>query len=475
MRIIVILGILFFVIESHAQDFADEFNRFKTQDEKEFERAVQEQDSIFARFILENWKELELRSTPEKVPIPKPENQPIIEESFELEDVKHQSIDIPAPKLMRSFSPPSLEYNEEPTLDKALQFNFFGEEIRIRYSNKIMEASALSVTDKHGIARSWEALSQSPYKSVIADLYSKKEELQLPDYGYLLLVEKFVKELNISASAQEIYKWFFLVKSGYEARVGMLDQAPVLIIGSYGKMYGKRYYGSAGISYYVLSTRQGKLESYQTDEEQNRNLFDFAISDEIRLPLQARERSFSYLTKSGKSIKFATYYNANIVDLLASFPQVDLAYYLSSSSSDLLKKSLEKSLSPYLEGLTQIEKLKFLLEFCQKGFQYRSDTRQFGVERAMYPEELFFYPFSDCEDRVALLAYLISIFAETPIVAVGFPQHVALGARLTGPAFGESVEYKGFTFTFLDPTYYNAPIGTVISTADRTKMQVIEF
>lgn len=475
MRFTLLLGILVFFIESHAQDFADEFNKFKTQDEKEFERTVQMQDSIFARFIIENWKQLELKSVPEKESAPKSIEQPIIEESFELEDIKHNSLEIPAPRLMRSFSPPSLEYNEESALDRSLQFNFYGEAIQVRYSNGLLKASTISVTDKYGIAKSWEALSKSPYKSILSDLYNKKEELQLPDYGYLLLVESFIEELDISPSAQEIYKWFFLVKSGYEARIGLLSESPVLIIGSYGKMYGKRYYGNGGVSYYVLSSMQGKLESYQTDEEQEGNMFDFSISEEIRLPLNARERSFSYSTKGGKSIKFSVYYNANISDLLNEFPQVDLAYYLSSSSSDLLNKSLKKSLSPFLEGLSETEKLKFLLEFSQKGFQYKSDTRQFGKERAMYPEEVFVHPFSDCEDRVALLAYLIRNFIDVPTIAIGFPQHVALGVRLQSPSFGESVVHKGYTFTFCDPTYYNAPLGTVISTADRSKMQVIEF
>ncbi len=475
MRIFTIIVFLFLLTKLQAQDFADEFNKFKTQDEKEFERTVQQQDSIFARFIIENWKQLELKITPEKESVPKPQEQPILEESFELEDVKHQNIELPAPRLMRSFSPPSMEYNEEHSLDKSLQFNFYGEAVQVRFSNALLKASEISVSDKYGIAKAWDRLSKSPYKSVLTDLYSIKEELQLPDYGYLLLVESFVKELNISSSAQEIYKWFFLVKTGYEARVGLLGESPTLIIGSYGKIYGKRYYGSDGVSYYVLSGRSGKLESYQSEEEKDSNLFDFTISEEIRLPLKALKRNLSYTSKNGKPIKLEVYYNVNISDMLNNFPQVDLAYYLSSTSSDLLKKSLEKSLSPYLEGLSKVDQLKFLLEFSQKAFQYKSDSKQFGKERAMYPEELFAFPFSDCEDRVALLSYLIRNFADTPIIAIGFPQHVALGIRLPAPSFGESVIHKGYTFTFCDPTYYNAPIGTVISSADRDKMKVIEF
>lgn len=475
MRINLFIGILLFSVALQAQDFAEEFNKFKTQDERDFELAMQQQDSIFARFILENWKQLELENTPEKEPKPKPQEQPVIEEGFELEDVKHQSIDVPAPRLMRSFSPSSLEYNEEGSLDRALQFNFYGEDIRVRYSNGLLRAASIATADKYGIAKSWETLSKSSYKSVLSELYSKKEELQLPDYGYLLLVEAFVKELNIPAPSQEIYKWFFLVKSGYQARIGLLSQSPALIIGSFGKMYGKRYYGSAGVNFYVLSSTQGKLESYQSDEEQEGNLFDFSISDEIRLPLKPREKAFKFIGRDGDPVVLSTYYNGNITDLLNDFPQVDLAYYLSSSSSDLLRKSLKKSLYPYLEGLSQIDKINFLLTFVQKGFQYKSDTRQFGKERAMYPEELFVHPFSDCEDRVALLAYLIRNFAKTPTIAIGFPQHVALGIRLPAPSFGESIEYKGYTFTFCDPTYYNAPIGAVMNTADRDKMQVIEF
>ena len=132
-------------------------------------------------------------------------------------------------------------------------------------------------------------------------------------------------------------------------------------------------------------------------------------------------------------------------------------------------------MTPYLVEKSDIEKVNFLLEFVQKGFAYQADSRQFGRERVMFPEEVLFHQFSDCDDRVVLLSYLLRIFVDIPAIGVGFPQHVALGLKLASAVSGESIKYNGYVFTFCDPTYLNAPLGSVIPTANRDEIKVIEF
>lgn len=457
-----------------AQDFDDQFKQFKSKDEQDFEKAKQQQDSVFAKSIIDNWRAINL-TAPIELPIaPKPEIQPEVEEDLELEDLEHKFIDT-QPRLMRSFNPATLEYNQvyEPELEK--EFSFYGEPVKVNYSSKFLLVNTLNVKDQYGFAKAWQVLAKLPYQSVIKALYEKREELRLPDYGYLLLMDNFLSQLDISSSTKEICKWFLLVKSGYIARIGLIEGTPTLVLGSYGKIYGKRFYSSSGINYYIMSDKKGKLESYLTDSDEEDNAFDFAISTEIKLPLAPAKRTISFETKAGKSVEVELIYNKNVTEMLSHFPQVEIGYYLSSSSSNLLSKSLETSLEPYLKGLSDINRVKFLMEFVQKGFEYQSDSRQFGKERVFFPEEMFSFEYSDCDDRVVLLAYLLKKFVDVPMIALGFPQHVALGLKLDTPVFGESIKYNGLTFTFCDPTYRNAPLGAIIPSADRSKVSVIEF
>lgn len=474
MKALFTLCLVFGAFGLFSQDFSDDFNQFKSKDQQDFEKAKQQQDSIFAKAIIDNWRAIHLTEPIERPVVPKPDEQPNIEDNLELEDLEHKFIDT-QPRLMRSFSPPKLEYDQVYEPELVRQFSFYGEPVRVNYSSKFLLVNTLEVKDQYGFAKAWQVLSKLPYQSIIKELYLKKQELQLPDYGYLLLVEDFLLQLDISLQTREMCKWFLLVKSGYIARIGLIEGEPTLVLGSYGKIYGKRFYSSAGLNYYVMSDAKGKLDSYIADTDGEDNPFDLAVNQEIKLPLDPIGKKISYETKAGLPVDVEILYNQRVTDMLSKFPQAEIGYYLSSSSSNLLAKSVEKALNPLLEGLSDINRIQFLMEFVQKGFEYKSDSRQFGKEQVYFPEEMFSQEFSDCDDRVVLLAYLLRKFVDVPMVALGFPQHVALGLKLNGPVFGESVKYHGLDFTFCDPTYLNAPLGVVIPSADRSKMKVIEF
>lgn len=476
LRLLSLILFLNLYLNSYSQDFKDQFGQFKTTNEKAYDKAIREQDSIFAQSILDNWKLFQLNQPEEKtVEEPKPSSLPIAEPSFELTEIQHKIIETAQPKLMRSFSQPKLEVVEEyNSFELAESYTFHGENVSLRYSGAFLKVDETSISDENDLSSAWQSLSRSPYQNIVKSLYEKSSELNLPDYGYLLLLDSFLDQLGISDNTRDVYKWFLLSKSGYTARVGLINKTPVLVIASYGKIYGKRYYSISGVNYYVMSDLPGEFESYQVNSKDDENLFDFSLNEEIKLPLEPIKKEFKY-ESDGESVELSIYYNANLVKLLQKFPQSDLTYYLSSSSSDLLKKSAEKSFLPYIEKLTTTGKVEFLMEFVQKAFEYQADEIQFGKEKVMYPEELFFHSYADCDDRVVLLSYLLRTFTDVPVIALSFPQHVALGVRLPSDTFGETIDYKGYTFTFCDPTYFNAPLGSVIPQADRSKISVIEF
>jgi hypothetical protein len=457
------------------QDLKEQFDQFKFQHEKNFERSKIKQDSIFAKSIIANWKRYDL--SPEETKenhVPKPEKHPKIDESFKLKNVKHTPIES-EPKLMRTFNPAISLEKHSALLNKKASFNFYGELIDQFYSDDFFDLNETSINAKEDLSDFWIRMSKTNYTSVISLLLTKKEDLNLPDFGYILLIRSFLNTAGLSPSKQTLYSWFILQKSGYKVRAGLIDNIPVLVIASRVKVYGFKYYEEEGLFYYLLTDQEGDFKSYFKNGVGSENILDFTVNGEVHLPLNPISVNLKFKNRDGTEQHAQIYYNSNFTDLLADFPQVALPVYLNSSSSDLLHRSLIKTLSPTLDKLNDRDRVKYLLEFVQSEFDYRADAYQFGREKVMYPEEFLAYPFSDCDDRVVFLAYLIRTFTELPMIVAEFPQHVALGVRLPIEAYGESVEYKGYTFTLCDPTYLGAPLGAVISTADRSKIRVIEF
>ena len=101
------------------------------------------------------------------------------------------------------------------------------------------------------------------------------------------------------------------------------------------------------------------------------------------------------------------------------------------------------------------------MNFVQTAFDYKTDEQQFGYEKYFYPEEVIAYPYSDCEDRSALFAWLVSNYTDAKVVGLQYEGHLA-----TAVCFGEDTDIEGDMFSYAgkryyvcDPTYINASIG----------------
>ena len=125
----------------------------------------------------------------------------------------------------------------------------------------------------------------------------------------------------------------------------------------------------------------------------------------------------------------------------------------------------------------KVQLVDIILNFVQTAFQYQIDEKQFGREKYFFPEEVIGYPYSDCEDRAALFAWLVKRYTGCEVVGVLYPDHLA-----TAVYFGDGVKVpgKGFDqngkhFVFCDPTYTNAPIGTIMQKYDGKEYEVVKM
>ena len=148
-----------------------------------------------------------------------------------------------------------------------------------------------------------------------------------------------------------------------------------------------------------------------------------------------------------------------MVNYFSTFPQLDLENYFSAGMPSETAYSLLTQLKPVIEGHTETEAINRLLRFVQTAFKYKTDGDQCHQENYLFPLETLHYPYSDCEDRAALFAWLAESLLKLDVVIVEFPGHVATAVQFSQPVQGDNWKFNGKRYTIADPTYVNANAG----------------
>ncbi len=462
----------FFCFTVNAQDLQKEFEKFRSSHEQDFLKEVRRQDSIFAQQIIKNWRSISLNPPLEKeIEQPKPK---VLPETIDTVRNLNYKIE-PAPaKKLRSISPVQYEHLDYyPDEDLSISSDFYGQEYQIGFPTSFVVEKEV-VFERSFVSDFWVEMSKRPYQKLMNDLLLVKDQLNIPGYGFYLLSQDFAEQLNVSEDLKPFYVWFLMLKAGYDTRIGFSKNNPVIILASDVRIYGKNYFTEGDKHYYIFGEHDDSVNSYGEVYGKELSGIDFLINEPLDFPLKPVQKQYKF-SHDNEEFQWSIYYNQNVFELLENFPQTEISTYLNARGSFLLERSLGKLLKDQLQGKSESEQVAFLMSFVQKAFDYETDQLQFGREKVMYPEQIIHYSKSDCDDRTVMLSYLLRTFTDVKSIALLFPQHIALAVKLPMPTFGETVDYMGNRFTFCDPTFYNAPLGTVIPDADRSRMEVLSY
>jgi len=141
------------------------------------------------------------------------------------------------------------------------------------------------------------------------------------------------------------------------------------------------------------------------------------------------------------------------------YPQTEYEVYFAAPLSQEAKNSLLPQLAAIVKGKSEVEVVNILLRFVQTAFKYKVDAEQFGREKPFFPDEILYYPYSNCKDRAIFFAYLIRSLLHYQVVGLYYPDHVAAAVNFQGTVGGDAVVVQGKKFIICDPTYVNANIG----------------
>jgi hypothetical protein len=479
---------LFISFNSQAAD--SEYEQWLKQTNTEFQNYLDENDKAFIGFLNKKWEEVEVKNPVNRDPAPKPLDIPIAKPIVVIEEPDTEIVEkeIIKPIIINPvvivkppvvIAPP-IEVKKYFNL-RTVQFDFFGESISIKY-HKNFKQNFRSKISNASIASYWEKLATQPHKEIIAQLSVTSKKLQLNDWGTALLFDQFARELQGSnqrnQSSRQLTSWFLLVKAGFNARIAYNDQV-FLLMPSKQQLFSTTYFTLDNQRYYSVSLNEkamkpGKVFTYSGKHLDGQRNLDFSEPNKfiVNKHQTKRDLSFSY---NGEKFDINVSYPKDMINYFKTFPQLDLKNYFSAGMPQETEFSLLSQLKPIIEGHTETEAVNRLLRFVQTAFKYKTDDDQFQQENYLFPLETLHYPYSDCEDRAALFAWLTESLLNLDVIILDFPGHIATAVEFSKPTLGDSWKFNGKRYTVADPTYINANAGMTMPQYKNKAPKLIAF
>lgn len=452
----------------------DDFDDLIKKQNKKFEQMQKEVndrfeqmkqvDAKFAEILNRAWKELDLNTGIKPDTTPKPDTPPVARPA----EVPPPKPAAPPPEKIIPPSPPKPKPEQKPIQPQGkggvpLAFAFFNTPIRMTCDPRAKHPLEGRLSEKT-IGAFWEALSKSDYPAFLTQALQLRKQLNLNDWGYCLLLNTAGESLYAgSVNESRLFTWFMMVQSGYDARAGFADDQVYLLLPSINTVYSAPYYTLGNSNYYVMPMNTSpktikSLYTYQGTYGVAGRPVDLTILNPPDITGTDDRRTLSF-TYAGKTHTLPVNVRQNVIDFYRYYPQTNLDIYFRASMALETRNGLLAALKPIVLNQPEEEAVNILLCFVQTAFAYKTDDAQFGREKYFFPEETLFYPFSDCEDRAVLFAFLVRNLLNLDVIGLDYPGHVAAAVRFTGKTSGDAVMYHSARYVICDPTYINARYG----------------
>ncbi|MEO8404501.1 MAG: hypothetical protein ABI480_07905 [Chitinophagaceae bacterium] len=342
-----------------------------------------------------------------------------------------------------------------------IHFDFYGDSISLSYdpSARIEWKSALSDSSVRSF---FDAMGRTDYEPMVTSLLGYKERYKLDDWLYYQLIRRTAQAISPKADnyiRYTLYKWFLLMKSGYDATVSVSNDKILFYVQSDEVIYDIPYHIKDGKQYVCLNYHDyGSID------------FDKVHFTEVAEPVAGSRKGFSYkITQlpnfkasdyQEKDLQFNVYQNEyhfkvklnpQVQTIFANYPVVDYASYFNIPLSQETYSSLIPILKKNIKGMTVRNGVDYLMRFTRYAFLFEPDSLNFGKEKRLTPEQTLLFEHSDCEDRAALFFYLVKEIYNLPMIVLSYPKHITMAVQFDQPV-GTPIIYNGAKYSVCEPT-----------------------
>lgn len=405
---------------------------------------------------------------PKAEPVVEPKAEPAVEPKPKTEPVAVPTTGQPR---QEEFTLPSIPLYKGGT--GRMQVAYGGRTLYV--SGALKGKCRLANLKEKAVADAYETMCKSDYKSLIQELQQAKKDLQLNDWGVFKLVEAVASAGCSNANEGIVMQQFLLNEMGYKAKMARKadENRMLLFVATDCAIYAHPYFTQNGQNYYCLNLdKPCQFYMCQQDAPKAKNSVKMRLEASPRLTgdwadAVRRTPDGSVSVSLGVPKALMEFYNA--------YPQCDYSVYVTASVQKEVESRLLSALTPVIRGKSETQAAQILLNFVQTAFQYATDDEQFGYEKPFFVEELFYYPYCDCEDRSILYSYLVKHLLGLDVVLLDYPDHIATAVCFNEQAGGDYLMVNGRKYTVCDPTYIGAGIGMAMPQYKTVAAKVLKY
>lgn len=344
---------------------------------------------------------------------------------------------------------------------KELVLDFYGDSL-ILAADASVPVDLKEAISKKGITDFYTSLKAGCFQPLIKELLQYRDSKKLDDWFYYQLIRTTAEKLSPKAANYHrytLYKWFLLNESGYSATLRYRNDTLLLYIRSEENIYDIPYYMVNDKQYVCLNYHDynNKVDvdakSFTTIalNDAGNNRFSYKVT---QLPLirknnyTVKQLQFDY---KNKEYKFNVLLDQQVQKIFTNYPVVDYAAQFGIPLSQTTYNSLVPLLRDAVTGMNQQQGVDYLMHFTRSAFLFETDTKAYGKEKRLSPEQTLFYEYSDCEDRSAFFFFLIKEIYNLPMIVLSYPTHITVAVQFNKP-IGTPILYNGEPYWVCEPT-----------------------
>lgn len=445
--------------EEYAARKKREFDTYRTQKKTEFEQYRQRLNDEFAAKLSGEWKQYESESKKQEQTKPKSPKPTVVDKTKPIVPTKVPVKEVVAPEKKIADIPVTLPKIDlkKPAAKYPINFIFYNTPCGIgTFDTSLL---SLSATDNAAVSKAWKRLTaDGNLEPLLADCLRLREEMQLCDWGFLQLADKVAATLYPnSADKQAFLATAIMIQAGYDCRMVNKNGHLALAYHPSHKVYETFMSTVDGKSYYIygpLGKTEGTLFSYAGDFHKSPTPIRMVVDryPHFKAPSTQTKRYSSALWTSAPAFEIGV--NKSVMDFFDKYPIVDWNLYGLAAVSPEVEETLFPVMEILTEGLGEEEAVNLILSYMNYGFKYMTDPNQFGREKPFFPDENFYYPYNDCEDRAILFSRIVRKVLGLDAVYLFYPGHLAAAVLFSPEANvkGATVDVDGERYVVCDPT-----------------------
>ncbi len=428
----------------------------------------------YATFLAGIWKEFETFKGESKYNTPKPQLPPIDDNTSKDNPVKLNPVvpdnypknDVPVIKPIPAIKP------IVPAIDDVI-VDFYGIKVKVPR----MEISPLNSLKPDDIANAWKDMQK---RNIVDNVIPRIQQVTLAyglnDWLTLTFVRRYAAKVAPERNSRMLLAQFLIANMGYNVRIAKTDRQLLLAVSIQQKVYHRSYIILGKEKYYLFDDDIEPIDEsngrsiYTCELPQDAELgksFDMVIRD-----MKVDTGSSHTFSISANGIQISGTVGETVMKILDDYPCIDIPNVAESNVLPTLRKDIINQIKSFIEDKNEVDAVRAILHFVQRGFKYATDEEQHGREKHYYVEENLYYPKNDCEDRAVFFAYIVHVLLGLDVHLLHYPGHECTAVRFNVKVEGDSYVYNNGTYTICDPTYIGADIGRCMPKYRQTQPKI---